>query len=72
VFATHDPQIAARCGRLIRLRDGSVVDDIELTDGYPADETIRRGPGSSAGRPWLIGRAGRIRTGDLVHPKHAR
>jgi hypothetical protein len=36
------PQIAARCDRLIRLRDGTVVDDIELADGYPADETIRR------------------------------
>ena len=42
IIATHDPQITSRCDRLIRLRDGSVVDDIELTDGYPADETIRR------------------------------
>lgn len=30
IIATHDPQIAAHCDRLIRLRDGAVVDDIEL------------------------------------------
>jgi hypothetical protein len=25
-----------------RLRDGAVIDDIEITDGHPVDETIRR------------------------------
>jgi putative ABC transport system ATP-binding protein len=42
IIATHDPQMAAGCDRMIRLRDGAVVDDIELADGYPADETLRR------------------------------
>jgi putative ABC transport system ATP-binding protein len=42
VLATHDPQIAAQCDRLIRLRDGALVDDIDLTEAYPADDTLRR------------------------------
>ena len=42
ILATHDPQIAARCDRLIRLRDGAVIDDISLTGAYSVDETIRR------------------------------
>jgi putative ABC transport system ATP-binding protein len=42
VLATHDPQIAARCDRLIRLHDGAVVNDIDLTEGYPAEDMIRQ------------------------------
>jgi putative ABC transport system ATP-binding protein len=42
VLASHDPQIAARCERLIRLRDGAVVDDIQLTGEYPVEDIIRR------------------------------
>jgi len=42
ILASHDPQVAAQCERLIRLRDGAVVDDFELASGYPADEVIRR------------------------------
>jgi putative ABC transport system ATP-binding protein len=42
ILATHDPQVAARAERLIRLRDGAVVDDIDLTDGYSAQDMIHR------------------------------
>jgi putative ABC transport system ATP-binding protein len=42
LLATHDPQVAAHAERLIRLRDGAVVDDIDLTGGCPAQEMIRR------------------------------
>jgi putative ABC transport system ATP-binding protein len=42
IVATHDPQIAARCDRLVRLRDGAVVDDIEIDVAEPVEETIRR------------------------------
>jgi putative ABC transport system ATP-binding protein len=42
ILASHDPQIAAQRERLIRLRDGAVIDDIELSGGSPADEVIRR------------------------------
>jgi putative ABC transport system ATP-binding protein len=42
ILATHDPQVAAHAERLIRLRDGAVVDDILLTEGYPVGDVIRR------------------------------
>jgi putative ABC transport system ATP-binding protein len=42
ILATHDPQVAAHAERLIRLRDGAVVDDIALTQGYPVEDVIRR------------------------------
>ena len=42
IIATHDPQVASRCERIIRLRDGAVTDDIDLRDGYSAEEVLRR------------------------------
>ena len=43
ILASHDPQVAARCERLIRLRDGAVVDEIELAgNGLSAEDVIRR------------------------------
>jgi putative ABC transport system ATP-binding protein len=41
LLASHDPQIAARSERLIRLRDGAVIDDIQLTWDRPARDVIR-------------------------------
>jgi putative ABC transport system ATP-binding protein len=42
LLASHDPQVAARCERLIRLRDGAVVDDLQLSGGYPVEDIVRR------------------------------
>ncbi|MEV6932702.1 ABC transporter ATP-binding protein [Dactylosporangium sp. NPDC051485] len=46
VLATHDPAVAAQCGRLVRLRDGAVVDD-RVLDAPDPDVMLRRvtGPG---------------------------
>jgi putative ABC transport system ATP-binding protein len=41
ILASHDPQIAARAERLIRLRDGAVIDDIQLTQDRPVADVIR-------------------------------
>ena len=42
VIATRDPQIAARCERIIRLRDGAVIEDLDLRDGYSTADILRR------------------------------
>jgi putative ABC transport system ATP-binding protein len=42
ILATHDAQVAAHSDRLIRLRDGAIVDDLELGAGASADDVIRR------------------------------
>jgi putative ABC transport system ATP-binding protein len=41
ILASHDPQIAARAERLIRLRDGTVIDDIRLTRDRPVRDVLR-------------------------------
>ena len=41
ILASHDPQIAARAERLIRLRDGAVIDDVQLTGDRPVQDVIR-------------------------------
>ena len=41
ILASHDPQTAARADRLIRLRDGAVIDDIQLTQHRSVQEVIR-------------------------------
>jgi putative ABC transport system ATP-binding protein len=41
LLASHDPQVAARAERVIRLRDGAVSDDIQLTVERPVEDIIR-------------------------------
>ncbi|WP_046567105.1 ABC transporter ATP-binding protein [Micromonospora sp. HK10] len=42
LLATHERAIAARCDRLIRLADGKLVEDIDLTDGEDPADTLDR------------------------------
>ncbi|BCB88670.1 ABC transporter ATP-binding protein [Phytohabitans suffuscus] len=42
LLATHEQHLAARCDRLIRLSDGTVVEDIDLTDGEDPAATLDR------------------------------
>ena len=41
LLASHDPQVAARAERVIRLRDGAVSDDIQLTADLPVEDIMR-------------------------------
>ena len=45
IVATHEQYVAARADRLIRLRDGQVVDDLDLTGGESTDDTLQRAVG---------------------------
>jgi putative ABC transport system ATP-binding protein len=42
VVATHERQVAARCDRMVRLRAGRVVDELDLTGGHPPESTLER------------------------------
>jgi putative ABC transport system ATP-binding protein len=42
VLASHAPQVAASCDRLIRLASGRVADDIQLTGGDSPASILRR------------------------------
>ncbi|MEU8297540.1 ATP-binding cassette domain-containing protein [Micromonospora sp. NPDC048909] len=42
LLATHERSIAARCDRLVRLGDGSVVEDRDLTEGEDPADTYDR------------------------------
>ncbi len=41
IVATHDPVVASQCDRVVRLRDGSIVDDIRVErSGVGADSVL--------------------------------
>jgi putative ABC transport system ATP-binding protein len=42
LIATHERRIAASCDRMIRLRDGELTDDLDLTTGHSPEHTLAR------------------------------
>ena len=42
LLATHEQAVAARCDRLVRLGDGRIVEDVDLTDGEDPADTFER------------------------------
>jgi putative ABC transport system ATP-binding protein len=42
VLATHDPVLASRCERVVRLLDGRVVDDVRIQAGGDDEELLER------------------------------
>jgi putative ABC transport system ATP-binding protein len=42
IVATHDPGVASRCDRIVRLRDGRMVDDVTVADAIDADHLLGR------------------------------
>jgi putative ABC transport system ATP-binding protein len=42
IVATHERQVAARCDRMIRLRAGKIVDELDLTTGHAPETTLAR------------------------------
>ena len=42
LIATHDPLVASRCDRIVRLRDGRVVEEFDVDVGLTAAEVLTR------------------------------
>jgi putative ABC transport system ATP-binding protein len=47
IVATHDPVVASRCDRVIRLRDGRVVDDGLVPSETPTERSVEQGSAAS-------------------------
>jgi putative ABC transport system ATP-binding protein len=45
LIATHEQHVAARCDRLLRLLDGRITGETDLTNGEPAQITLARATG---------------------------
>jgi putative ABC transport system ATP-binding protein len=45
LVATHEQHVAARCERMIRLRDGRLLEDIDLSRGESPETTLLRASG---------------------------
>ncbi len=49
IVATHDPLVASRCDRILRLQDGRVMEDVDLSHAASPEEVLDRinrpGPG---------------------------
>jgi putative ABC transport system ATP-binding protein len=50
LLATHDPIVAARCDRLVRLQDGRITDDVDLRTGDVDVAALLAGGGARAER----------------------
>ena len=42
LVATHDPMIASRCDRIVRLLDGRVLDEVEVVAGQEPEAVLER------------------------------
>jgi putative ABC transport system ATP-binding protein len=42
LVATHEQHVAARSDRVLRLRDGAVIEDLDLAGGHPPADTLTR------------------------------
>jgi putative ABC transport system ATP-binding protein len=42
LVATHDPLVASRCDRIVRLRDGRVIEELDVAPNLSASEVLAR------------------------------
>ena len=62
LLATHDSAVAARCDRVVRLKDGRVADDVDVARAADPEATL----GGSAA-PARADAMGRVVLGELLH-----